>query len=169
MNRRKSTGGPPLGDNDKFRYLLEHGPTPLADIATGGLTLTTKQNYDIRRFRLSPTPSNTNRAVPAGVTVAYLGQRHDPRDVLRVWVAESRTQLEHHETDVAAVTYGLSGEFKDAWRDINEEFEWLPRGNRGQGGDNMTATPCPACSEPVENTGRHLRHHCPKTADGGDA
>lgn len=140
----------------KHQALLSDGPMT-AEALGGHPGVDERRIYDIQKF--NPKDQTT--------AIWYL-ESHDKERVLRDWFEANKQSLRSNNVGKRSMSYALTGEWMDVWREINveAEFDWLGENDSGQqsGSGEHSMQTCPKCGDDdIKNLPRHLRG-----CDGGD-
>ena len=133
--------------SQKYKDLLSDGPAT-ADNLNGHPAVDARRIYGIRKFN----PKDQTTAV-------WHLEDHNRERVLRLWLETNRSNLEANNVTRRSMSYALSKEWMETWREIKEDYEWLKASRSNEGGANkQNYQTCPKCGkDDVLNLPRHLR------------
>lgn len=131
---------------NKIEKLKEQGPSTVDELG-GPIKYYTRIEFDV--YKLKP-PGGGVRRTP----VFYLDE-HDPEEVVRTFISKNRVPCRLTKWDVSRI---LEGELKEAWQEIEDEFD-LHEDDRelsGNTDEQEAYGKCPGCGAEIWDLASHL-------------
>lgn len=148
--------------------MKERGPVTIHDVGDlkTSLSGTSRRVRNIDTFDLMAHSHGTSSTFGNTNAVYYSRDLHPPEEVLRTWLSVNRDVLEHKDVSKFSITTSLSGELRDVWDEIKDEYDWIrSRFDTHHGGNKKTRhETCPLCGDEIECDS--LSYHLPECPEG---
>lgn len=134
-------------ESSVYRLLNRAGPQTVEELGRHP-SPDERRVYAVRSF--NPMPATTR--------VWHLA-RHDPRRVVRRWLAVNRSTLRQQDVSQRTLSTRLSGSHRAAWDEMKtaDQYDWLQHDyDGGDQPDEKQAISCPNCGEPQKDLPAHL-------------
>lgn len=135
---------------DAYGVLLSHGPSTTSELGFTSIGVETRmENPDMSRVHLRA------RGMKPPQTVWYVKGSHDPREVVRRYVAVNPGVLDRPHRAVVQLFNDHSDRLGWAWGEVANEYDVERREEYDHGSTDHSGT-CPLCDETYDYT---LPHH----------